>query len=75
MEGRLKKMRKANFEVSDSRDIGFMAVGTSAKLLGFIWENIAGPRGLWSRKFFLLIHKTTNSIIYSGNGKVETQLL
>lgn len=68
-------MREANFEMSDTRDIGFMAVGTSAKLLWFIWENICRPRGLWSTEFFLLSHKTTNSIIYSGNGKAETQLL
>lgn len=45
-------MREANFEVSDTRDIGFMAFGTSAKLLGFVLENIAGPQGLWSREFF-----------------------
>ena len=49
---RMKKMREANFEVSDTRDIGFIAFGTSAKLLGFVSENIAGPRGLWSREFF-----------------------
>lgn len=44
-------MREANFEMSDIRDIGFMAVGTSAKLLWFIWENIGRPRGLWSTEF------------------------
>ena len=67
-------MREANFEMFDTRDIGFMAVETSVTLSGFVWENIAGPRSFRSKGFFLLIHKTTNSIIYSRNEKVETQL-
>ena len=45
-------MREANFEGSDTRDVDFMAVGMSVKFLGFVWVNIAGAQGLWSREFF-----------------------